>query len=119
MRKDKKAEITYAELKKARELLALPELFTVQEVKKAYREAIQQRHPDKNKSNNNAHWESLEIIHAYELIVEYCQNFKFSLKKSDFLKQSLSPSKTKNASESEYYDWWKEHYGDPLFGNPI
>lgn len=114
-----KNKITYARLKAARELLALPELCTIKDIKKAYHKAMQKHHPDKNKNNNNAHWETLELMHAYELIVEYCQGFRFSFKKVDVLQQNISSSETKSSSDTEYYDWWKTHYGDPLFGNPI
>ena len=100
----------------ARKLLGLAEETTIEEIKKAYKRKMNKYHPDKNSENNDAHWQAIEIIKGYEVLVKYCQNYKFSFKQDDYSAQdSLIFSEN---SDSAYADWWKNHYGnDAVWGN--
>jgi len=94
----------------ARKLLGLAEITTIDNIKKAYKDKIKKYHPDRNSENTEAHWRTIEIMKAYEILIKYCQNYKFSFKKEDYLDQN--PLTFDNHSDSDYMDWWQNHYGD-------
>jgi curved DNA-binding protein CbpA len=101
---------------KARKLLELPELVTIDDLKSAYRNKIKIFHPDKNRTDNDAHWKTMEIMEAYKVLVKYCQNYKFSFKKEDYIKQN--PMAFDKETDTDYAAWWQNFYGDdPLWGH--
>ncbi len=113
-------KLTYKEIDSARKLLGLPEDIKLNEIKEKYRELIKELHPDKNRSDNNAHWKTLETIKAYEYIVNYCQEYTISFKPENIKKQLSNSTINTSESDAEYYAWWKNHYGeDPVWSNGI
>jgi len=99
----------------ARLLLGLDEETTIDEIKKAYKSKINKYHPDKNSEDSEAHWKTIEIIKAYEILVKYCQNYKFSFKEEDYVEQD--PKAFDKTTDADYMKWWQKQYGsDPLWG---
>ncbi|MDD5456274.1 MAG: DnaJ domain-containing protein [Candidatus Margulisbacteria bacterium] len=109
------ADKEFEKINNARKLLGLNEITTIKEIKEHYHDRIKQAHPDTNSKDPDSHWKTVEIMKAYELIAKYCQNYRFSFKKEDYVKQNQrSFDKT---SDAEYAAWWRNNYGnDPLWG---
>lgn len=101
-------KIKYKEIEKAVKILDLPEEATLKQIKEKYRKLITKWHPDKcNKDPKKCIEMSKKIIEAYELIMEYCSNYKYSFKPEDIKR------------EREYEEWWAEQFGnDPIWGGP-
>ena len=91
----------------ARDLLGLEKKATLAEIKKAYRRMSKKHHPDlasKNKTASNSQIEMHQIITAYEVLLDYCENFRFPLTMED-----------PDSLDGE--DWWMDRFGqDPLWG---
>jgi hypothetical protein len=49
---------------------------------------------------------SQKIIEAYELIIEYCNHYKYSFK----------PGDVKRKRERNYEEFWAEQFGNDLIG---
>lgn len=96
----------YDDIFEAKELLNLPERASMEEIKSSYRELINQYHPDKCKENEEKCNEmTRKIISAYNIIVNYCNNYKYSFSREE-VKEHLSDE-----------EWWFERFGDdPLWG---
>lgn len=114
------SESNFEKLDKARKLLKLPEEIRLQDIKQKYHEMIKEFHPDRNRHDNDAHWKTIEIMKAYELIVNYCQNYKISFKKTEVEKQTFRFALGTAETDAEYQQWWQEHYGnDPVWGGKL
>ena len=98
----------YEKITKARTLLELPEEATRKQIKANYRRLIRKWHPDRCKKDLSVSQErTREIIEAYKLISNYCDNYKYSFSKKE----------TGNYLSQE--EWWMERFGpDPLWGKP-
>lgn len=98
---------TYTKITEARNLLELPEQATLAEIKSHYRKLMKEYHPDrcagdKTKCEKMATRLSL----AYQLIMSYCSQYKFSFAKEEVRKY---------ISEDE---WWFDRFGnDPLWSS--
>ncbi len=89
----------------ARDLLALGEKATLAEIKKAYRRMSKKYHPDLAGSSQKrpTQVEMHEITAAYQVLLAYCQNYRFPL---------VMQQDTLDAE-----DWWMDRFGqDPLWG---
>ena len=97
----------YQEITEARKQLELPETATMDEIKANYRELINRWHPDKCNDDNELCKEmTRKIIAAYEIIIEYCNHYKYSFAREESAKY-LSGE-----------DWWMERFGDdPLWSS--
>ena len=97
----------YQEITEARKLLELPERATMEEIKSNYKRLLSKWHPDKCRENNEQCNEvTKKIIAAYNIIITYCNQYKFSFTKEE----------VKNYLSEE--EWWFERFGnDPLWGN--
>ncbi len=97
--------MNYEELKKARELLGLPEEVTIEEIKYAYRSLLKKWHPDKSIQEQHVCNDMVnKIVEAYNLIMKYCNNYKISFSKEEV---------NKYISDE---DWWVERFGeDPIW----
>jgi DnaJ-class molecular chaperone len=97
----------YQEITEARKLLELPERATMEEIKSNYKRLLSKWHPDKCRENNEQCNEmTKKIIAAYNIIITYCNQYKFS-----FTKEEVN----NYLSEEE---WWFERFGnDPILGN--
>lgn len=108
-------DMVYEKIEAARKLLGVPERATIDEIKKLYRDKMKQYHPDANRHDNDAHWKTLELIKAYEIIVKYCQQYRFSFRKEDLLVDD--PRAVSESTAAAFASWWQKHYGDdPLWG---
>jgi len=85
--------IKFKELKNAKKTLGLPVKASLTEIRKAYHELAQKYHPDKlidgNKDDLNRKMK--EINEAYDILIDYCNNYKFSFDRKVFRKQFPSP----------------------------
>lgn len=97
----------YQEITEARRLLELPESASMEEIKANYRELLNKWHPDKCSEDSEKCIEmTKKLIAAYEIIITYCNHYRFSFAKEEVTKY-LSGQ-----------DWWMKRFGgDPLWGN--
>jgi len=97
----------YQKINEARKLLELPERASMKEIKSNYRKLLNKWHPDKSRKNSTERNEmTRKIIAAYNIIIAYCKQYKFSFTKEE----------VKNYLSAE--EWWLERFGnDPLWGN--
>lgn len=97
----------WQEIIAARDLLGLEEKATRAEIKKAYRRMSKKHHPDlavKDKKGDKSQIEMHQIITAYEVLLDYCESFRFPLTMED-----------PDSLDGE--DWWMDRFGqDPLWG---
>ena len=90
----------YEKITKARTLLEFPEKATKKQIKANYRRLIRKWHPDRCKEERSVCQErTREIIGAYNLISNYCDNYKYSF------------SEKETANYLPWEDWWMEHFG--------
>jgi DnaJ-class molecular chaperone len=67
----------------ALEVLNLPKLVSLKEIKSRYRELSKLYHPDINKENSKM----IEINEAYTLLKAYAENFRFTFSEEEIQKQ--------------------------------
>jgi DnaJ-class molecular chaperone len=96
----------FEQIDKSRKLLGLQESATRDEIKKNYKALLHRWHPDKCKEDQDKCKEMTDnIIKAYHIIMDYCENYKYSFSKEN----------VKNYYNSR--DWWFDQFGnDPLWG---
>lgn len=88
-------KLQYEEIDRAREKLALDDVATKEDIKKAYKYAAVKYHPDKQSDTQSdtqkaeAEMEYDEITKAYRLLSEYCQHESCSMKEEDFAGDSI------------------------------
>ncbi len=98
-----KKEFSYEELKAAREILGLPEEATMTFIKERYRVLCRQYHPDVNQQDNASVIKMQEINNAYQLILDYCANYRYSFQQDQM--------------RDEAAEWWQQRFGDdPMWG---
>ena len=97
----------YQEISAAREILELPEIATMAEIKKSYRSLLAKWHPDTSSEEREVCNEmTRKIVSAYQVITDYCRQYQYSFSE-DAVRRHLSPE-----------DWWFDRFGnDPLWGN--
>ncbi len=73
----------FEQIDKARKILNLGETATLKEIKEAYRGLVKRYHPDRYKGRKKKEFEERmkEINKAYKLIMEYCENYRYSFTK--------------------------------------
>ncbi|MBS3819578.1 GvpL/GvpF family gas vesicle protein [bacterium] len=76
--------INFEQIDHARKLLKLPEEFTAEDVRKAYRCLVKDKHPDKGTRTHEAQKGFEEIQRAYRLMMDYCGDEKRSLQNENF-----------------------------------
>lgn len=88
----------------ARELLGLPKLATLSEIRRAYRNKCRLWHPDVEgpQSAQDKNTMMQAINEAYQILLAYCQNYHFC----------LAPEEEKTDE-----DWWMERFGYDAFLN--
>jgi DnaJ-class molecular chaperone len=74
----------FAIITRARKILDLPESATLDQIKKNFTQLIKKWHPDKNLSETElAESKTREIIHAYKVIKQYCEEYHFSFRRQE------------------------------------
>ena len=71
------------EIRGALEVLNLPPLVSIKEIKSRYRVLSKKYHPDINKENSRM----IEINEAYALLKAYADNFRFTFSEEEIQKQ--------------------------------
>lgn len=91
----------------ARDELGLGSDATLEEIKQSYLRLAKKHHPDKNPIENREACEKRmqDINQAYELILQYTKNYRFS-----FDKETVE----RNA---DFFKWWFARFGAPGSGN--
>jgi len=99
-------ETEYRKIEKAIDILGLPESATMEFIKKRYKSLSRKWHPDKYPDNpEECHQMMQKINEAYQIIIDYCENYKYSFKKED-IRSTFSPE-----------ELWYERFGDdPIWG---
>ena len=97
----------YEDLTRAREILGIEETETLKRIKEKFKKLIKKYHPDVYRGNiEYCRKKSEDIITSYKVIMEYCNNYKFSFKKKEVMKY-LSID-----------EFWKTRFGnDPVWSN--
>lgn len=96
----------YNEIEEARQLLGLGETATLQEIKRAYRALAHRHHPDKLSGADNTENETMKQLNrAYKLLMEYCNEYKYSFKKEDV---------ARTYPQDEYLRTFKEKWYDSI-----
>jgi hypothetical protein len=91
-------------VEKARDLLRLGDRATLGEIKRAYHRLCKQYHPDAGGEQRNDAEAIYQITAAYELLMRYCDEFRFPLAPRD-------------GDVYDAEDWWMDRFGqDPLWG---
>jgi len=87
---------------KSKTLLGLRETSTLKEIKLKYRYLMKKWHPDKHKDDViKATKMSAQINEAYEMIMDYCNNYEYSFEEEHIKKVTYTPSQ-----------WWNDRFGD-------
>lgn len=82
-------KMQFKEIDWARKKLALNDLTSKDEIKKAYKKLAFTLHPDINPNMPGIEKEFDEVTKAYKNILDYCQDERCSFKEEDFKKNSL------------------------------
>lgn len=86
---------------KSKTLLGLREKSTTKEIKLKYKNLMKKWHPDKHPQNQEkATKMSMKINEAYEVIMDYCNNYEYSFDEENIKKSSFTPE-----------EWWNDKFG--------
>jgi DnaJ-class molecular chaperone len=97
----------YEEIKKARKILGLDEYATLKEIKNNYRALLKEWHPDLSRKNRAVRKQkTIEIINAYKILMDYCEQYRFSFSQEE-VEKYMSPEE----------QWVKQFGKDPIWGN--
>jgi hypothetical protein len=103
-----KKSINFKDINRAREILGLEEIASMQQIKNKYRELLLKYHPDKhnNSPRKKMYEEKIkDINNSYEILISYCIKYPIS----------LDMGKVREVEEGEYErqhlkrfygDWW-------------
>jgi len=81
----------------ARKLLGLPEEASHDEIKKVYRTLAHQYHPDKHQGDLEKEEQMKKIVHAYNILENYCQSWDEFIGKKESQKYSFKEEDVKNS----------------------
>jgi len=86
---------------KAKTLLGLRETSSLKEIKTKYKKLMKKWHPDNHKENQEkATQMSAKINAAYEIVMQYCNNYEYAFDEESIKKSTYSPS-----------EWWHDKFG--------
>ncbi|MBN3039425.1 MAG: DnaJ domain-containing protein [Candidatus Omnitrophica bacterium] len=97
----------FKQIERARKALNLAEEATLQEITQAYRKLRLKYDPDRCRKQDRDKCEQLtkEINRAKDLLMAYCQGYRYSFKEKDVKRNSLD--KETYAHLKRFYDgWW-------------
>ena len=91
---------SFDELLKAKTLLGLRDKATLKEIKHNYKSLMRKWHPDKHPDNTKqATQMSADINRAYEIIMQYIENYEYDLGEDAIKKKTQTPQ-----------EWWNERF---------
>jgi curved DNA-binding protein CbpA len=78
--------MTHADFQAALAVFHLPERATLKEIKDRHRRLVKEHHPDHSGGQET---EAIRRINAaYQLLRDYCQNYRFCFKREEFYEQN-------------------------------
>jgi len=77
--------MTYQGLKNALTVFDLGERATRRQIKARHRQLVKAHHPDNNSAGDPQ--TMIRINAAYEILMSYCENYRFSFSEEEFLEQ--------------------------------
>jgi hypothetical protein len=96
-------------IEQAGKLLQLGERATLAEIKRAYHRMSKLHHPDTAQVSGHSSEQMYRITAAYELLMRYCNEYRFPLKRDELEAEGLNPHDPE--------DWWQARFGqDPIWG---
>lgn len=75
----------YTQLKKAQDVFSLDERASLKEIKSRHKALVKKHHPDSNGEDNDT---IRTINEAYQCLLDYCTNYRFSFSKEEFMEQN-------------------------------
>ena len=78
--------MTYSDLQSALRIFGIGERATLQQIKRRHRELVKQHHPDHAAGDNPGQMHRINA--AYEILTEYCRNYRYDFSEGEFLEQS-------------------------------
>jgi len=86
---------------KAKTLLGLRQTSSLKEIKNKYKNLMKKWHPDKHTDDvAKATTMSAQINEAYEIIINYCNNYEYSFDEESIKKSTYTPQ-----------EWWHDKFG--------
>ncbi len=96
---------SYSKLLKAKTTLRLSEKASLVEIKSKYKALMKKWHPDINKDDIKiATAMSIKINEAYDIVLQYCNNYEYPFDEQTLKKSTLSAQ-----------EWWREKFGNTAF----
>ncbi len=87
---------------KSKTLLGLREKSTIKEIKLKYKTLMKIWHPDKHPDDvEKATKMSMQINEAYNVILDYCNNYEYSFDEDNIKKTSFTPA-----------EWWHDKFAN-------
>ncbi len=77
--------MTYRELQEALAIFGLGDQATLKQIKARHRALAKAHHPDRGADNDPAAMQRINA--AYQLLLTYCTNYRFSFSEAEFLEQ--------------------------------
>ena len=87
---------------KAKTLLGLRQTSSLKEIKNSYKNLMKKWHPDRCEDKEKATLISSQINKAYEIIMDYIQEYEYSLDEENIRKKTQTPQ-----------EWWDDRFKDP------
>jgi len=105
----KKDELDSKKIHEAAQTLNLGDRASMKEIKSRYRYLIKKWHPDKCGEDREKYKEKTsEVVHAYETIMAYCENYLYSFEEEDIVKNLPVGVQMKER-------WNKQYGNDPMW----
>jgi hypothetical protein len=101
-------DTTATAVRKAAEVLGVADRASLSEIRRRYRELMKERHPDVADGDAaSSHRTAVELNEAYERLLGYCMNYRFSFRVED-----IAAGMEKTPAE-----YWMDRFGDdPIWG---
>ncbi len=96
----------FEDIDRARRILGLDEYAKLSEIREAFHRLARSLHPDRcNDSGKDCEERYKEVSWAYNLLIAYCENYRFSFKKEDVERQAWDDQTYRHLKQ--FYDgWW-------------
>jgi len=95
--------VDYEEFRWACEQLNIQIPITYSKIRKRYLQFIKKLHPDQSSSKENEKL-TADLIHAWEIIESYCENFKYEFSEDEFFRQYPNEKLKKRLSEDPLWN---------------